>query len=92
MAMPSTVLISTRASAPASSAAPATSTMSGVFGLNFTHSGNRHAAAAVTACAVARAEWANMRPRSSRLGQLTFTSTAMTPGAPSSIAAASAYS
>ena len=66
--------------------------MSGVFGLNFTHSGNPHAAEAETAWAVASAEWANMRPRSSTFGQLTLTSTAMTPGAPASIEAAWAYS
>ena len=38
--------------------------------------------------AVACAEWANMRLRSSRFGQLTLTSTATTPGAPASSAAA----
>jgi len=90
MAMPSTVLTSTSVSAPASSAAPAMETMSDTLGLNFTHNGNPHAVDAATAWAVACAEWANIRLRSSRLGQLTLTSTATTPGAPASIAAACA--
>jgi hypothetical protein len=47
--------------------------------------------AADTASAVAVAEWANMRERSSTLGQLTLTSTATT-GAPTSSAAAAAKS
>ncbi len=52
-------------------------------GLSFTHRGSPQTAAAATASAVARAEWANMRLRSSRrLGQLTLTSTATTPGRP----------
>ena len=51
-----------------------------------------HAADAATARAVACAEWANIRLRSSTLGQLTLTSTATMPGVPASMAAAWAYS
>ena len=49
---------------------------------------HRHADAASTASAVADRECANIRLRSSRFGQLTFTSTATTPSAPASIWAA----
>src|SRR2546429_6712924 len=78
MAMPITVLISVSASAPAPRAAPAISTRSVTFGLSLAQRGRRQAAAAATASAVADAEWANIRRRYSTLGQLTFTSTAIT--------------
>ena len=65
-------------SAPAPSAAPAISTTSGTFGLSLAHRGRPHAVAATTR-AVASAEWANIRDRSSTLGQLTLTSSAAMP-------------
>ena len=80
--IPKSVLVRVRASAPAPSAAPAISTRSEVLGLSLAHRARPAAPAASTASAVAVAEWANMRERSSRLGQLTLTSTATTPGAP----------
>ena len=50
----------------------------------------RAATALAGAPGVVAGEWANIRLRSSRLGQLTLTSTATTPGAPASAAAARA--
>ena len=76
-ARPSRVLTSVRASAPAPRAAPAISPRSATLGLSLAQRGSPHAAAA-TASAVAVGEWANMRERSSTLGQLTLTSTATT--------------
>ena len=77
------------ASAPADRAAAPISVRSVTLGLSLAQRGRRQAALAATASAVADAEWANMRRRSSRLGQLTFTSTATTSGgAPASMAAA----
>ena len=89
MARPITVLTSARASAPADRAALAISVTSVTLGLSLAQRGRLQAALAATASAVAVAEWANMRRRSSRLGQLTFTSTATTSGgAPASMDAA----
>ena len=76
--IPSTVLATVTASAPAAAAAPATSGRSYVLGLSFAHRGRLAAAAASTTSAVAVAEWANSRRRSSRLGQEALTSTATT--------------
>ena len=75
-----------RPSAPPCTAPVAISTMSGTLGLSLAQRGRPHSVAASTR-AVASAEWANMRERSSTLGQLTFTSSA-TMQAPSSDAAA----
>ena len=91
MARPRIVLTSTSALAPAPSAAPATSTRSGVLGLSLAHSGRPAARQASTTSAVARAECANIRDRSSRFGQLALTSTAAT-SAPASASAAAANS
>ena len=49
-----------------------------MFGESLAHSGRPQAPDAVTTAPVAVGEWANMRLRSSRFGQLTFTSTATT--------------
>ena len=62
-------------SAPPSTAPAAISTRSGTFGLSLAQRGNPQAVAARTR-AVASAEWANMRERSSTFGQLTLTSSA----------------
>src|SRR5439155_8707816 len=60
--------------------------------LSFAHNGRPHARLASTTSAVAAAEWANMRRRSSTLGHDTFTSTATTPsGAPERIVATFSY-
>ena len=62
-----------------------------MFGESLAQRGRRQAAEAATASPVASGEWANMRLRSSRFGQLTFTSTATTQaGASASSAAAAA--
>ena len=62
IAMPSRVLTSVSASAPASSAAPAISTRSATFGAQLGPRGAaRMRAAAATASAVAAGEWANIR-------------------------------
>ena len=68
----------------------AISTTSGTLGLSLAHRCRPHAVAVMTR-AVASAEWANMRERSSTLGQLTLTSTA-TMHAPAGVAAAAATS
>ena len=81
MAMPITVLMRVTASAPASVAAAAISVRSVTLGLSLAHSGRLPSSpclAAATTSAVAVAEWANMRRRSSTLGQLTLHSTATT--------------
>ena len=64
--------------------------MSGTLGLSLAHRGSPQAVAATTRD-VASAEWANMRDRSSTLGQLTFTSSAAM-HAPVAVAAAAATS
>ncbi len=76
-------------SAPPSRAPAAISTTSGTLGLSLAQRGSPHAVAASTRD-VASAEWANMRERSSTLGQLTFTSSATMhdPGPPSATARA----
>ncbi len=51
-----------------------------MLGESLAHSGRPQAPEACTAAPVAVGEWANMRLRSSRFGQLTFTSTATTHG------------
>ena len=56
IASPTTVFTSTSASAPASIAAPAIATRSGVFGLNFTHRGTPATFVARTISLVADAE------------------------------------
>ena len=62
-------------SAPPSTAPDAISTRSGTLGLSLAQRGSPQAVTAMT-LAVASAEWANMRDRSSTLGQLTLTSIA----------------
>ena len=62
-------------SAPPSTAPVAISTTSGTFGLSLAQRGTPQAVASRTR-AVASAEWANMRERSSTFGQLTLTSSA----------------
>ena len=63
-------------SAPPATAPWAISTTSGTLGLSLAQRGTPHAVASRTR-AVAAAEWANIRERSSTLGQLTLTSSAM---------------
>ena len=94
MAMASTVLTSVTASAPAPRAAPATSATSATVGLSLAHRGSagQDSPTAATTSAVAEGEWANIRRRSSRFGQLTLTSRATMPGTPASAAAALAKS
>ena len=75
-ARPITVLTSVTASAPAARTAPAISAMSVTFGLSFAHRGRRHSAVAAIASPARAGSWANMRRRSSTLGQLRLTSTA----------------
>ena len=87
-ARPRSVLTNVSASAPPASAPEAISTMSGTFGLSLAHRGKPQAVAAITR-AVASAEWANMRDRSSTLGQLTLTSSA-TMQLPAAVEAAAA--
>ena len=74
-ASPSSVFTSVSPSAPPSSAPVAISTTSGTLGLSLAQRGRPHLVAAMTR-AVASAEWANMRDRSSTFGQLTLTSSA----------------
>ncbi len=74
-ARPSSVFTSVSPSAPPSSAPVAISTTSGTLGLSLAQRGRPHLVAAMTR-AVASAEWANTRDRSSTLGQLTLTSSA----------------
>ena len=74
-ARPSSVFTSVSPSAPPSTAPVAISTRSGTFGLSLAQRGSPHAVASSTR-AVASAEWANMRERSSTLGQLTLISSA----------------
>ena len=50
--------------------------MSGTFGLSLAQRGSPHAVAASDLAPSPSAEWANIRERSSTLGQLTLTSTA----------------
>ena len=94
MAMASTVLTSVTASAPASRAAPATSARSATVGLSLAHRGRpgQCSPTAVTTSAVAVGEWANIRRRSSTLGQLTLTSNAVSPSTPARRPAAVAKS
>lgn len=86
---------SVRPSAPASRAAPAIAVRSETLGLSLAQRASplpcNPSAAAATAAVTPAQEWANMRRRSSTLGQLTLASTAMTaPARPSPRAAASA--
>ncbi len=92
--MPSAVLISVTATAPASRTALATSTTRSVFGLSFAHIGKRATEHAATTSADNSASWANIPRRPSRFGHERFTSSATTCGgtATASIRAASAYS
>ena len=77
--------------APASRAAPAISTRSGVLGLNLTQRGTSATRDASTTARVADAECANIVERFSRFGQLAFTSSAAS-AAPFMASAASANS
>ena len=88
MTMPSTVLATVTASAPADTAAAAISGSSGVFGLSLAHRGRPAAAAASTTAAVATAEWAKRARRSSRFGHEALTSTATTSGGASASSSA----
>ena len=75
------------ASAPAASAARATSGMSPVFGVSLTQSGSAVASrSALVTFSVASARMANALPSSSMFGQEMFASIAATPGSDSSAA------
>src|SRR5580692_1931742 len=87
MAIARMVLATTSASAPASSAARATSGRSPVFGVNFTQSGNDVAARRWrTTDSVEEARIANALPSSSILGHEMLASIAATPARVNSLA------
>ena len=77
--IPSIVLTSVTASAPAACTASATSTMRSVFGLSFAQRGRPQPSVAAITAADISLSWAKIPPRPSRLGHDRLTSTATTP-------------